>query len=160
MGVLHPTDVAGRRRGLRLHEPLRRHSADTRQVLAWVISVGEALDEPSFTDSDLVHFDFHHRNALQDENGQLVAVVDWEGARRGDAAFDLVTLAFGLVASTCSAAARDRVWDEAQRRAAKDVLVAYVAHVTLRRLDWTIRFHPSEIEFWLTACREFIERVE
>jgi thiamine kinase-like enzyme len=142
--------------GWALHEPLRRHSRATKQVLDWVEAVGRQYDERDFHEHDLVHIDFHHRNVLQTADGALSAIVDWEGARQGDAAFDLVTLAFGLAAASCQEPVRERVWDQAAAWAG-DNLAAYVAHMTLRRLDWTIRFHAEDVAFWLAACRKFME---
>lgn len=143
--------------GWALHEPLREHSDQTRRLVEWIEKLGGQLDEKSFPDKDLVHIDFHHRNALQSEQNELTAVVDWEGARQGDAAFDVVTLAFGLAAADCTAEARRRAW-EAAVGAAGERLLPYVAHMALRRLDWTIRFHQEELQFWLNVCGDFIER--
>jgi hypothetical protein len=145
--------------GWALHEPLRAHSTATRQVLEWIEDVGATTPPSAFHDRDLVHLDFHHRNALQAGDGELVAIVDAEGARQGDATFDLVTLAFGLSVASCSAGLVAAVWAEAAGATNGDALQAYVAHMALRRLDWTIRFHPDEVAFWLGVCHDARRRI-
>ena len=106
---------------------------------------------------DVVHVDFHHRNVLLAE-GAVAAVIDWEGCRSGDAAFDLVTLAFGLTVARVPAAARERMWDEARRRAAPDALRAYVAHMALRQVDWSIRHRTAaDVDHWLGVAHTFLD---
>jgi hypothetical protein len=144
--------------GYALHEPLRAHDNRTREVLDWIESVGWEAREADFHDGDLVHFDFHHRNVLQDLDGLLIAVVDWEGVRQGDSAFDLVTLAFGLVIADCTVELVERTWEEAIAATSGTCLRAYVAHMALRRLDWTIRFHPQEVDYWVNVCHDYIGR--
>ena len=116
------------------------------------------LQSTGVRDDDLVHFDFHHRNALQDVDGRLTAVVDWEGVRQGDSAFDLVTLAFGLAIADCTEALIEQTWHEAIAATSRGCLRAYVAHMALRHLDWKIRFHPDDVDRWVTVCHESIQR--
>jgi aminoglycoside phosphotransferase (APT) family kinase protein len=49
------------------------------------------------------------------EGDELVAVVDWEGCRPGDRAFDLVTFCFGMTDSIAAAGADTRVWGHASQ---------------------------------------------
>lgn len=95
---------------------------------------------------------------MQSPVGELTSVVDWEGVRQGDSAFDLVTLAFGLSVADCSPSLIERVWAEATEATSSDVLSAYVALMALRRLDWTVRFHSDEVGFWLGVCEDAIRR--
>jgi aminoglycoside phosphotransferase (APT) family kinase protein len=107
--------------GYCLHEPLRDYDRRSAALLDVVRATGEAVgDLPS---GDVVHIDFHYRNVLLD-GGVVTAVIDWEGCCSGDAAFDLVTLAFGLTVARVPAAARDRVWHEARRRTEPEALRA------------------------------------
>jgi hypothetical protein len=145
--------------GWALHQPLRIHSADTRRMLEWVEAVGAQLTEDDFHDRDLVHLDFHHRNALQRDDRRLAAIIDWEAVRQGDSALDLVTLAFGLSVATCSRGLIERVWTEAAQATSAGALTAYVAHMVLRHLDWTVRFHPEETPLWLDVCEDAIDKV-
>src|SRR6266508_1691205 len=96
-------------------------------------------------EGDLVHIDFHHRNMLR-EGDELVAVVDWEGCRPGDRAFDLVTFCFGMTDAIPADGVATRVWDHASQLASTEALAAYVAHMALRRVDWSIRHHPDEVD--------------
>jgi aminoglycoside phosphotransferase (APT) family kinase protein len=73
---------------------LRSYSRHTRALLSWIESVGAALTDDVFRGRDAVHFDFHPGNVLVAPDADRVAgVVDWAGARVGDCALDLVTLA-------------------------------------------------------------------
>jgi aminoglycoside phosphotransferase (APT) family kinase protein len=112
----------------------------------------------TFPAGDLVHVDVTHRNALQTPSGILAAVVDWEGARRGDSVLDLVTLAFGLAVAECDPGVEQRVWDEARRASTDEALVAYVAHMALRLVDWSIRFPADQVGWWTAVCGEHLRR--
>jgi aminoglycoside phosphotransferase (APT) family kinase protein len=106
---------------------------------------------------DVVHVDFHHRNVLVAE-GEVSAVIDWEGCRPGDASFDLVTLAFGLTVAEVSAQAREAVWEEVCRRTVPTARRAYAAHMALRQVDWSIRHRtPADIDHWLRVASEFVD---
>jgi thiamine kinase-like enzyme len=129
--------------GYCIHDTLRHHDRWSRRVLGWVHEVGRSL--PQLPGNDIVHVDFHHRNLLRNEEG-LTAVVDWEGARLGDRAFDLVTFCFGFTHAVADLGLEEVVWQRAASLAHPDALTAYVAHMALRRLDWTIRHHPDELD--------------
>jgi hypothetical protein len=141
--------------GYCVHQPLRDYDRRTAALLETIRGIGERVgDLPS---GDVVHVDFHHRNVLLAE-GTVAAVIDWEGCRSGDAVFDLVTLAFGLTVARVPAAARERVWDEARRRAAPDALRAYVAHMALRQVDWSIRHRTAtDVDHWLAVAHTFLD---
>jgi aminoglycoside phosphotransferase (APT) family kinase protein len=141
--------------GYCLHQSLRDYDRRTVALLETIRATGETVsDLPS---GDVVHIDFHHRNVLL-AGGAVAAVIDWEGCRSGDAAFDLVTLAFGLTVACVPAAARERVWDEARRRAAPDALRAYVAHMALRQVDWSIRHRTAaDVDHWLVVAHTFLD---
>jgi hypothetical protein len=143
--------------GYCVHAPLREYDRRTSVLLETVQAAGAAVDElPS---SDVVHVDFHHRNVLV--SGVAVsAVIDWEGCRSGDSTFDLVTLAFGLSVARVSAGARDQVLEEVRKRATPDVRRAYVAHMALRQVDWSIRHRTAEdVDHWLRVSAEFLADV-
>jgi hypothetical protein len=142
--------------GYCLHEPLRQHSPETRRIVQWVEAVGAKLDR--LPGDDLVHIDFHHRNMLRDGD-EFVAVVDWEGCRSGDRAFDLVTFCFGMTHATGEPGVFERVWERAVEITTPDALAAYVAHMALRRLDWTIRHHPDELARVMAVARRYMGRV-
>ncbi len=64
-----------------------------RTVYDEAAAVVQGTDPAVFRDRDVVHHDFHHRNFLA-RDGRVVAVFDWEGARAGDSAVDLCSLAW------------------------------------------------------------------
>lgn len=140
--------------GYCLHQPLRDYDGRTRSLLRSVAATGRALSElPS---GDVVHLDFHHRNVLVSDN-DVRAVIDWEGCRTGDAAFDLVTLTFGLSVARVSAQARARVWGEVCRRTDMNTRQAYAAHMALRQVDWSIRHRTAaDVDHWLEVAAEYV----
>lgn len=143
--------------GYCVHEPLQEYDGRTSALLETIHTAGDAVqDLPS---GDVVHVDFHHRNVLV-ADGAISAVIDWEGCRSGDSAFDLATLAFDLSIAQVSAKARDLVLVELRRRAAPDVRRAYIAHMALRQVDWSIRHRTAEdVDHWLRVSSDFLDDV-
>ncbi|GAA1529642.1 hypothetical protein GCM10009827_053650 [Dactylosporangium maewongense] len=81
----------------------------------------------------------------------VTGVVDWDGAGRGNRAFDLVTLLFVLSRHAPHLTAPIR--DAAVALAPPDVLAACWAHMSLRQVDWSIRHHTAaEVDAWLTVA--------
>jgi tRNA A-37 threonylcarbamoyl transferase component Bud32 len=140
--------------GYCMHEPLRSYNRETAALLKTIQAVGEATVElPS---RDAVHVDFHHRNVLV-ADGQVSAVIDWEGCRSGDSVFDLMTLAFGLTVARVSVRAQDRIQDEIRRRATPATRRAYAAHMSLRQVDWSIRHRTAaDVDHWLKVASEHL----
>jgi hypothetical protein len=141
-------DAAGP--GFCLHEPLTEHSPRTARLLDWVHEVGRSapdLDE----DYDLVHLDYHPGNVLVSGN-RISGVIDWDGARRGDRHFDLVTLGFHLYGH---APHLTGPIDERLATANPDRRRAYWAHMSLRQVDWSIRHHDEQtVDRWLTVAEQ------
>lgn len=133
-----------------VHQSLAEHSADTRAILHWATGIGH--DIGSLPSGDLVHVDFHHRNVLQTAT-DLVAVIDWEGATPGDHVFDLVTLVFNLVVAEVDPGVERRLWNEIESSGEADAVAAYVAHMSIRQLDWQIRHHPASVDLWVEKAR-------
>jgi hypothetical protein len=81
--------------GFAQHQSLRTESDRTRRLLDWIHDVGHRFGDV-LEGADAVHFDYHPSNILVDSRrpDEISAVVDWDGAARGDAGFDLVTLYF------------------------------------------------------------------
>ncbi len=142
--------------GYCVHESLRAHSDRTRQLLDWVEAVGKSV--ATLPSRDIVHLDFHHRNMLR-VDGRLSAVIDWEGCAWGDRAFDLVTFSFGLSEAITETGVEQRIWNQAEEIASADSLRAYVAHMSLRRVDWTIRHHPEDLDKVLSHSERFVHMV-
>jgi hypothetical protein len=58
-----------------------------------------------------------------------------------------------------AAGADTRAWDEAAQLASAEALAAYVAHMALRRVDWSIRHHPDEADRVLGLSFDYVRRV-
>jgi aminoglycoside phosphotransferase (APT) family kinase protein len=138
--------------GFCLHQPLRAHGGRAARLLDWVHEVGAT--DPGCDGDDLVHLDYHPGNVLV-VGDRISGVVDWDGARRGDRHFDLVTLRFHLGAS-----APHLTGPLDERLAAvlePDRLRAYWAHMALRQVDWSIRHHDAAtVDRWLTVAESGI----
>jgi hypothetical protein len=70
-----------------------------------------------------------------------MGVVDWNGACAGDRGFDLATLLFSSY-EVCHI--REPLWREALGCSGVAALSIYIAHMIVRQLDWSIRYHPTE----------------
>jgi Phosphotransferase enzyme family len=141
--------------GYCMHEPLREYNRRTAALLKTIQAAAEAIVE--FPSRDVVHVDFHHRNVLV-ADGEVSAVIDWEGGRTGDSVFDLMTLAFGLTVARVPVRAQDRVEEEVRRRATPETRRAYAAHMALRQVDWSIRHRTAaDVDHWLNVASEQLD---
>ena len=133
--------------GYCLHEPVRAFGGRAAGLERRITAVGR--DHPGqLAGDDAVHGDFHHENLLA-QGGRITGVVDWDGAGRGDARFDLVTLRFGLQPDNSTAGARSRL-DALLDTLPDEVLRPAWAHMSLRMADWAIRhFSPADVPYWL-----------
>jgi hypothetical protein len=62
--------------------------------------------------------------------------------------------------ASCEAGVEDRLWDHLRAMVPADTLVAYVAHMALRLVDFTIRVHPGPyVDMWLDISRRHLDRV-
>ncbi len=139
-----------------LHESLRGHDARTASLVEEVEAFGAGLVPDDLVGNDIVHWDLHTGNLLQ-QDGELSAVVDTDFCVVGDAAFDLVTLALSSGTLPCPSDVRRDLF-----RLALDPLppvrrTAYLGHLFIRVLDWPIRRgRVGEVEHWLSQverCR-------
>jgi len=120
---------------------MRNHSSETEALLRRLqalVSAGEAsLPSPA----DIVHYDFNPANILV-VGPTVSGVVDWEGVRAGDRAFDLATLLFYVWEAPPT---RTLILGRLDQLRPRPVIGAYVAHVILRQVEWSLRFHTPEI---------------
>ena len=151
--VLHGGD------GFCLLDPMRSYSAETAALLAVLHGLVASSGVETFPADDVVHFDFQGANILVD-CGEITGVIDWEGCCAGDATFDLATLYFYTDPDGEAARhQRDRLWDLLMARIPPSLLGAYLAHLVLRQLDWSIRFHErAMIAHWLRRGNEVLHR--
>jgi hypothetical protein len=141
--------------GYCLHEPLRRYSGETAALIERVRRVGEELPDSVGSGRDVVHGDFHLGNVLVgDGSGVVAGVVDWTGARGGDAGLDLVVLAFFLDHARAPVAVRALVEERLHEVVEPDGWLAFTAHLALRQVDWAIRHHgPDEVADWTSIAK-------
>jgi aminoglycoside phosphotransferase (APT) family kinase protein len=102
--------------------------------------VGDRCGRSIPADRDFVHFDFNPANLLSDGTS-VTGVIDVNPpVLAGDRAFDLATLLFyHYDHDTIRDRLRERLLDLAGPRPAS----AYLAHMVLRQVDWSLRFHPG-----------------
>jgi aminoglycoside phosphotransferase (APT) family kinase protein len=146
--VLHGGD------GFCLLETMRRHSAETAELLELLQrQVTRFADEPCST-ADVVHYDFNPLNILTEE-GEITGVVDWEAACAGDRAFDVATLLFY---SYGDEDVRRRLWSRLLELARPGIATVYLSHLIHRQVEWSIRHHSARIiEHWLRVTRTVLD---
>ncbi|WP_432967949.1 aminoglycoside phosphotransferase family protein [Dactylosporangium sp. CA-233914] len=133
--------------GFCLHGSLETHSPRTAALLAAI----RACPLELLPGDDLVHVDFHPGNVLVSPTGEITGVVDWDGAGRGTRAFDLVTLLF--YATRQAPALVPGLLAQVTDLAPPSVLAACWAHMSLRQVDWSLRFHAQSVALeWLTVA--------
>lgn len=132
-----------------LHEPMRTHSARGARFIDRVEDLAGSLRPDMLPAADLIHWDLHPGNLVVDR-GRLVAIIDCDHAKAGDAMADLVCLAMSARVSGTDTAVQDRL--RAEVIAPLDDLRsgAYVGHYALRFGDWAVRHgRDAEVAHWL-----------
>lgn len=125
--------------GYCLHASLQQHSQETADLLRTRQTLVKTYQNEPHRTTDIVHGDFQHANILV-QDGQVSGIIDWDGSYAGDCAFDLATLLFYAYDEV---EARKHLWDYALKRASIQLLSVYLAHLILRQLDWSLRYHDQ-----------------
>jgi hypothetical protein len=147
--VINPVLYGGD--GYCLLDSLRTYSAATAGLLNTLQNLVAAGADARYETGDIVHFDFNPANILIDD-GRVGGVVDWQDPCAGDCAFDLVTLFY--YSYDDSPDVRDLLWRHLIARVSPAVLGAYLAHMALRQVDWSIRFYDhATVARWLRVSR-------
>ncbi|MDX6523830.1 MAG: hypothetical protein QOI17_1343 [Gaiellales bacterium] len=145
--------------GYCLHEPLRRHSPQAAALLERVIAIGRETDPGDLPACDIAHFDLHHLNVLA-QGDRVTGIIDCEGARAGDRAFDLVTLLFCSGEGQLDEDAQEWLWSLLQERRRPEPLRAYMAHMSLRLTSWWAVHHPRDAtDRWIGHAQRWLDRV-
>jgi fructosamine-3-kinase len=110
------------------------------KVLARVQAIARSSAGVAMRTGDAVHFDFHHGNILVSDAG-IASVIDWEGCRAGDRAFDIATL---LYYSYPDRMLREALWEHASRIASFEAMALFLAHLIVRQTEWSIRLESEE----------------
>jgi hypothetical protein len=154
--LLHTLTRGGR--GYCRHDTLRAHDARTAALAARIERFGHELTAApvDWPGGHIVHWDLHPENLLVDGGG-LSAVVDTDFAVVADARVDLVVMALASHEHPCAPGVRDRLADLALGDLDDPVTQAYLAHVVLRVVDWSIRLdQPAERELWLDLADRYL----
>jgi fructosamine-3-kinase len=120
-------------------DSMRKHPRGAK-ILERVQAIARGSERVEIRTADAVHFDFHHFNILVDDAG-IVSVIDWEGCRAGDRAFDLATL---LYYSYPDPALREALWERANAIASHGAIALFLAHLIVRQTEWSIRLETEE----------------
>jgi hypothetical protein len=146
--------------GFCLHDSLRTFSAQTAELLSTLQRLVAASAGSGRRGDDVVHFDFQASNILVDR-AAVSGVVDWEGCCAGDRAFDLATLYFYAGDEPGAASRqRERLWRLLCTVTETPLLRVYLAHLILRQVDWSIRFHDrATVERFLALADDVLRRL-
>jgi len=141
--------------GYCLLETMRNYSAQTNEMLTMIQHVvARHASEIATTTDDIVHFDFTAANILIDGR-RITGVIDWEGACAGDRAFDLATLLFYADDQPELSA---QLWRRSVELSGVAALRVYLAHLILRQVDWSIRFHQQPaIDRWCARASQVLQ---
>lgn len=113
---------------------------DTGDMLRVVREIGASCGPAIPCGTDYVHYDFTPSNLLADA-ATITGVIDMNApVLAGDRAFDLATLLFyAYDHDGIRARLGARLLELAGPRAAR----AYLAHIVLRQVDWSVRHYPE-----------------
>jgi aminoglycoside phosphotransferase (APT) family kinase protein len=125
--------LSGARSYLRL-ATLRDHSDRSRELLSRCQEAVQRFGERVPKMEAIVHWDFTPDNVLV-RDGRVSGVIDWEGVRAGDPAFDLVTLAFYAPGTP--------LLDRALGEIDAGLRSVYQAHLCVRQAEWSLRRHDE-----------------
>jgi Ser/Thr protein kinase RdoA (MazF antagonist) len=111
-----------------------------RDLLEIVRRIGDSCGPAIPAGRDFAHFDFTLANVLTDGTA-VTGVIDVNPPLlTGDRAFDLATLLFYLYDhDDIREALRGRLLELSSWQVAR----AYLAHMALRQVDWSVRHHPQ-----------------
>jgi aminoglycoside phosphotransferase (APT) family kinase protein len=126
---------SGARSYLRL-ATLRDHSDRSRELLARCQEAVRRFVDRVPEMGAIVHWDFTPDNVLV-RDGRVSGVIDWEGVRAGDPAFDLVTLAFYAPGT--------RLLEDELSGLDPSLRAVYQAHLCVRQAEWSLRRHDEAV---------------
>jgi aminoglycoside phosphotransferase (APT) family kinase protein len=131
--VVAASVLFGARSYLRL-ATLRDHSDRSRELLSRCQDAVRRFVDRLPEAGAIVHWDFTPDNVLV-RDGRVSGVIDWEGVRAGDPAFDLVTLAFYAPGTP--------LLEDELTRLDPGLRAVYQAHLCVRQAEWSLRRHDE-----------------
>jgi len=155
VGVIQTLTTGGN--GYCLHESLRRYTPRTAALVARIEMFGRSLTPSELQGNDIVHWDLHPGNLLV-RGDDRTGVIDTDFVTRGDASFDLVTLALASSEIECDTTVSERLWKWVERTTDEMRRQTYLAHLFVRFLDWPIRRRAhDEVNFWLEQADKLLD---
>lgn len=143
--------------GYCLHTSLEHHSQETRTLLKTLQILASTYQHEPHRTGDIVHNDFQHSNILI-HNEQISGIIDWDAPYGGDCVFDIATLLFY---SYDDLAARELLWHAVLERASLNLLRLYFAHLILRQVDWSLRYHDAATsEHYISRGWTLLQEIE
>lgn len=140
------------------HDSLRTFDHRTAALIERIESFGASLAPGSLPGRDIVHWDLHTGNMLVDPDGRLAGIVDTDFMLIGDASLDLASLCVSSLAIPCDPGVQDRLVVAALESLGEPRRTAYLSHLLLRNLDWSIRKgRVDEAFFWLGHADALLE---
>jgi hypothetical protein len=145
--VVHPVLFGGN--GFCLLEPMQTYSATTAPMLQAVQATVRRYADRLAPQTDIVHYDCSPANVLATTTG-IAGVIDWHGWCARDRMFNVATMLFYSYADP---AVRSQLWQTIRGHSGPEGGAVYLAHLTHRQVDWSIRYHTAEaIEHWLAIA--------
>jgi len=119
---------------------------ETAVMLEQIKSIADRCRRAPSVSTDIVHFDFSYANVLTD-GAAITGVIDWNvpflGAGQGDRGFDVATLLFYAYDRP---RVRQMLWESLLERTTEPWAAIFLAHLTLRQVEWCLRFYPETAE--------------
>ncbi len=123
--------------GYCLHTSLQEHSHETAQLLRELQRLVSIYQREPHRTQDIVHTNFQPANILVHDN-QVSGIIDWDAPYAGDHIFDIATLLFYTYDDV---EVRALLWRYALAHVSLNLLRLYFAHLILRQVDWSLRYH-------------------
>jgi thiamine kinase-like enzyme len=140
-----------------LHETMRAYSSAAGDLLDEIVAIGHRYKGSEFPVADIVHFDLNPGNVLV-QGRKVVGVVDWEGTRSGDKAFDIATLLFYAHRNPEIEA---KLWTALLDLAGVPRASVYLAHMMLRQVEWSARYHwPATVQMYLRRSALILSKLK
>lgn len=125
--------------GYCLHASLQQYSYNTANLLKKLQMLVSKYQTEAHRTNDIVHGDFQQANILV-HNNQVSGIIDWDAPYAGDRIFDVATLLFY---SYDVPEIREHLWSYALEHTSFKLLSVYFAHLILRQVDWSLRYHDK-----------------
>ena len=113
---------------------------------------------------DIVHGDYQHYNALEDAAGNVTAVLDWDGAGRGDRGIDIARLRMdaslqAIEGDGADAAMVSRLGDAVVRTSGEAGLALFTAYYAVQVAEFAQRAIPDRAHEYIATVSDSLAQV-